>query len=137
MNAPQIYDKKNLAKPFTDFESKKVLPTEPVTLLENQWAIVYASSSLDEVKSILSNLKSASSPFGMQVEDPLFIEVSDELEKAKDLDFISTISERIDPIIIRFVLVVVKERIKPRIKACLDKMNIVSQFILTTSKAKQ
>lgn len=62
----------------------------------------------------------------MRIDDPLWIEVAPK-GKPRSEDYIAEIQALLDPKVQNFVLVILRDKnLKPKIKATLDKMSVVS-----------
>jgi hypothetical protein len=54
---------------------RKIHVVEPVKLESNRWLMMYGEEDFDRANQCLKMMKKASSSFGLQVNDPQFIEV--------------------------------------------------------------
>ena len=70
-----MLDAKGNQGTWEDYEQRRIKHTQPLQLLANQWAIVYTGRDYDSANSLFENMNKAAGGFGIQVQDPQWIEV--------------------------------------------------------------
>jgi hypothetical protein len=130
------------AKPFSDYENRKVPHAEPINLRKETWHVVYGEKAADNCDRAIKEMRSAGKAFNIIVEDPDYIEVPDHLvRKGQGHGFVEALKGDIEDrgVSSLIVLVILDQRHKYRaIKSYLDKLGIPSQVFLesTIGRAK-
>ncbi len=109
----------------------KVHLSQPIQMKHETWALVYSNRDFDNANMLVDGFKRASGAFGINVQDPQYVECHHDRNPE---DYINPIKNDIDPGFTLFVVVLLANaHTKPPIKAALDKMGIPSQFILSNT----
>lgn len=101
--------------------------SEPAHFKKNNWAIVYAQSNFNEANFLHESLVLGSTPFGIKVEDPLWVECP---KGNQAIDFINPIKADIKSDIKIAVVVLTNKDLKPLIKKALTDKGVISQFVM-------
>jgi len=131
------------AAPFADFTNRRVKHTQALRLRDGEWAFCYKARDENLTNQIIDSLKKGAQSLGMTFEgEPIWIEIPDDRDLQNDgckdtrngKNYIWCLENSEEEMFkhkvqVCFVLIG-NDKDHPKIKNRLDKMNIVSQFML-------
>ncbi len=124
----KVIDPKGNTANWEAYEGKRFPHTQPLHLINGQWAVVYNARDFDFANTLVDMMRKASGIFGIKVEDPQWIEVP----SGSPAEFNKAIKADINPTQCKIAVVVLQRpEDKKTIKSFLDQGAVPSQFILT------
>ncbi len=108
---------------FEDYQRGRLPVSQPVQFKKETWAIVYSEKEYNNANTVSQMLEEAKQGYGIEVETPQWVEVSNPTMAA----FVSAVRSNLNPKVITMAVVLIDKReSKKAIKAALDVMGIPS-----------
>lgn len=131
---PKVLNKNKSQVDWLQYTKGQVSHSDPVKLKNERWTFVYSERDYNMVEDIKKNMKNASQRLDMEVDEPMYIEVPDNMaRKPKGQGYLEAMKEDLDKKSIIVVVLISDTKAKKFMKKWLDQFGVPSQFLVVNT----